>query len=982
MHTYKVTTNARTKLQIPPLTQCPPQIKASATRSPLVVDCSTTSLTYAVTINYTNQNGNIKVRWDGGTDIVKPIDATNENDNTPHNMVVNLPAITPDGMTHTYIVETDGTHACQIANSVNAPLVTAVKNVKATVTEPAFGEDKYDLTVTAQFTNGSGHLITVECPSLSIAHTETAPAGGNFSYTFTDITTDNNIEHDVNVFFNETPACIASATFRSPVAKLFTAFTATAELRNCNTGFVVNFNGAFSHLTGNIIVHDITDNVELYNQPAPTGYSFSGTSMVISYATPGTHTLEAWFTSDPTHRRQTTIEVPALAQLTPIVTMGAANCNGTVTAHVDITFANYAGDLVLADENNSTLTTFSHPDPNITHSYDWILPADGNAHTLRAYFTSMPACAQTVDITTPLAPTVTIVKNTALSSLKCDGTYSYYYDINFANSTGNLLAQKAGDLTPQNLGSTSVRWLVEGMQTNAATKSIAQVWLSDFPDCKYDITETFPDAVSFNITSTIGDLQCDGTFNFNATVNFKGATTGALVILDEFGKEITRDNSPVSPFNFSYNLPADGYAHTIQAYFTDATECFGGGAITAPMAMTVNSLSETHSAVYCTETAYELYLTVETTNPQHDIIISEGATELARIPVTPVMGDATYYTTLNLDTDLKPHTLKAWFDGCPTGSVQTLTYTAPAPNECIHYYDSICQGQSFKGHGLTLGPQNDLGDFNYQVLDSTIHLHVMQEPKFSVLRSEPACNTSAEILLPVSVTQGEPDRYNISFTDAIFNNLINKPLTDGFIHIPIPAGVQAGTYAATVTLYAKGSSFAIGQRCEARVNISFDIAQDGLLYSKWQDVLLVNNVNDDFVGYQWYKNNILLEGETQQRLYNPDGLEGRYYCLLTRTDGTKIKTCVMEFDEAPRSAELLSKTQVQPHYLRQGEPLTIIRTHSGNATVSFYSVTGHCVLTATVLEQEETVRIPDDIGLFIVVIDDDNERTTEKIIIE
>ena len=78
------------------------------------------------------------------------------------------------------------------------------------------------------------------------------------------------------------------------------------------------------------------------------------------------------------------------------------------------------------------------------------------------------------------------------------------------------------------------------------------------------------------------------------------------------------------------------------------------------------------------------------------------------------------------------------------------------------------------------------------------------------------------------------------------------------------------------------------------------------VYSKWTDVLFVDNKAGLYSAYQWYADNKAMSGETQQRLYDPKGLSGNnviYYCELTLTDGTKLYTCPQKFDDAPRSAE-------------------------------------------------------------------------------
>ena len=57
---------------------------------------------------------------------------------------------------------------------------------------------------------------------------------------------------------------------------------------------------------------------------------------------------------------------------------------------------------------------------------------------------------------------------------------------------------------------------------------------------------------------------------------------------------------------------------------------------------------------------------------------------------------------------------------------------------------------------------------------------------------------------------------------------------------------------------------------------------------------------------QKYADNKLMDGETQQRLYDPKGLSGNnviYYCELTTTAGKTLYTCPQKFEDTPRSAD-------------------------------------------------------------------------------
>ena len=40
-----------------------------------------------------------------------------------------------------------------------------------------------------------------------------------------------------------------------------------------------------------------------------------------------------------------------------------------------------------------------------------------------------------------------------------------------------------------------------------------------------------------------------------------------------------------------------------------------------------------------------------------------------------------------------------------------------------------------------------------------------------------------------------------------------------------------------------------------------------IVYRKWNDLLFVDNGNEQFVAFQWYKNHVALPGETKQYIY-------------------------------------------------------------------------------------------------------------------
>ncbi|MCQ2342845.1 MAG: hypothetical protein MJZ75_05075, partial [Paludibacteraceae bacterium] len=83
---------------------------------------------------------------------------------------------------------------------------------------------------------------------------------------------------------------------------------------------------------------------------------------------------------------------------------------------------------------------------------------------------------------------------------------------------------------------------------------------------------------------------------------------------------------------------------------------------------------------------------------------------------------------------------------------------------------------------------------------------------------------------------------------------------------------------------------------------------DNLVYTKWDDVLFVDNGGNaqgfergDFVAYQWYNEENPIEGEIGQWMRTKGAPQGRYYAEITTKDGEKVFTCPAKFGDLPQS---------------------------------------------------------------------------------
>ena len=139
--------------------------------------------------------------------------------------------------------------------------------------------------------------------------------------------------------------------------------------------------------------------------------------------------------------------------------------------------------------------------------------------------------------------------------------------------------------------------------------------------------------------------------------------------------------------------------------------------------------------------------------------------------------------------------------------------------------------------------------------------------------------------------------------------------------------MESGEYTANLT--------AGEGQCETTASFRFTIALSGQIYSKWTDVLFIDNHDHLYTGYQWYADGTAIANENQQYLYRPEGMSGGptlFYCRLTTSDGKTLYTCPMVFDDVPRSADAAPTTapaQVIRTY-RVGPHVQIVQTIEGD----------------------------------------------------
>ena len=204
-------------------------------------------------------------------------------------------------------------------------------------------------------------------------------------------------------------------------------------------------------------------------------------------------------------------------------------------------------------------------------------------------------------------------------------------------------------------------------------------------------------------------------------------------------------------------------------------------------------------------------------------------------------------------------------------------------------------------------------------------------------------------------------------------------MTDGQLEIEVqmPASVLAGTYTATLTI--RDSVYGCNT---AVIPFTFQVQyRKSIVEQKWNDVLAVLNsqYNGDlqadgtpaafnkptvngynFVAFQWYMNELPMEGETGSYLYRPEGLDmtAVYRVLLTRDDGVSVMSCGIT--PVQKSDVKVVPTFTMPNHV------ICISTSEPKGSATLWTTDGMLVGEYLINSEDTYIHAPSQSGIYIL----------------
>ena len=315
------------------------------------------------------------------------------------------------------------------------------------------------------------------------------------------------------------------------------------------------------------------------------------------------------------------------------------------------------------------------------------------------------------------------------------------------------------------------------------------------------------------------------------------------------------------------------------------------------------------------------------------------------------------------------------FAGCD--STVTLHLTVRDKPKEVYIHDSICSDQAVVINGIKYNTPLD----DYLIMmktpngcDSAIHLTLTVNTRLdaTILQPAYACADDGQFYISYDIHAGVYDSLQIRFnTPQLHDTTIYDPNVSS-IAIPYPETITPGQYMASLYFY----QFCCGVRKEDRmVEVRYS---SSIVEQKWNDVLTMlapkYNGGYEFTAFQWYKNNMPLEGETHSYLYQPLDYESEYYVVATRKDGVSIATCPIQPVYHEQQSEY-------PSIVKVGQRVPMYMTKP--ADIWYYTVSGQLYGTTSLMEGYNTLEVPSHPGVYVLKsVNRDGETKAQVMIVE
>jgi uncharacterized protein YfeS len=143
-------------------------------------------------------------------------------------------------------------------------------------------------------------------------------------------------------------------------------------------------------------------------------------------------------------------------------------------------------------------------------------------------------------------------------------------------------------------------------------------------------------------------------------------------------------------------------------------------------------------------------------------------------------------------------------------------------------------------------------------------------------------------------------------------------------------------------------------------------SQPNLIRKHFDSVIFFDNSSNNFISYKWYKNGVLVPSQTAQYFEENGSLNGVYYAVATKKDGTIITTCSLSI--APSTAE--EYMNIVPNPVKSDSDYQLVTNvpflRLQNAHVQVFNLLGVLLVEKTVTGETIDMKAPGSEGIYII----------------
>lgn len=311
----------------------------------------------------------------------------------------------------------------------------------------------------------------------------------------------------------------------------------------------------------------------------------------------------------------------------------------------------------------------------------------------------------------------------------------------------------------------------------------------------------------------------------------------------------------------------------------------------------------------------------------------------------PLTGSLSVFTNkLDTDNDIVLDTQKALFNDAMPGTNKTITVSFTLKGD---YKDKYL-------------PPDDIVYTDGIITPGEIKITDLQFDKTDFCQTDHA-------VLSFKITSGFPEKVKVSFNDQAHQNgfadfetteMTDKSDNIKTLTIDIPENAAYGTYHGEVILVDAVGTESAKQQFDIAVNFP-----STYILSKFTDVVFINNAENRFSQYQWYKNGDKINGATEQFYNDKQGINGLYSAVVV-FDGKSIKICPAQLNVEVSTTKSLAKSAIlYPNPASALQPINIKLQNFDqddihSASLVIFNSLGNKVLQRQNLTEEFTITLP------------------------